>query len=157
MTSPVPNAADVGNSRALQHGARASDANLVHLDDTRQALFDWLAATAPVREAGQLPQADMPAVEDCARAWARVRQIDDWVSKHGPLDKRGRPRPALQALERASKNLTEKLAQLGMTPRARVSLGVDLVRTVDLATAMSEKDPERRRALLAELGLGDDA
>jgi hypothetical protein len=44
---------------------------------------------------------------------------------------------------------------LGMTPRSRARLGLDLSRTVDLATAMSEPDDERRAELLREAGLDD--
>lgn len=146
-----------GNGRAVTHGGKSSPANLIHLEATRAALFEWLAATAPIREQGELPEADYAVVEDCARAWARVRQMDDWIAQHGPLDKRGRPRPALDLLERASKNLVDKLAALGMTPRSRVALGVDVARATSLAEAMSEKDATKRKALLAELGLGGDS
>ena len=40
-----------------------------------------------------------------------------------------------------------------MSPRARAALGVDLARTVDLSTAMSEPDPDRRARLEAEAGV----
>jgi len=42
-----------------------------------------------------------------------------------------------------------------MTPRSRARLGLDLARTTDLATAMSESDPDRRARLLAEAGFAD--
>lgn len=150
----LKNTAPVGNQRALQHGARAeTDSSLVYLDATRQKLADWIAATAPVRESGGLPPADAPAVDSAARTWARLRQIDDYIAEHGPLDEDGNPRPALLALERTTKNLNDSLAQLGMTPKARAELGLNLAKAADLATAMSEPDPARRRTLLIEAGV----
>jgi hypothetical protein len=53
------------------------------------------------------------------------------------------------------------LDSLGMTPRSRARLGADLVRTVSMADAMSEPDPERHRQLMREAGVpldgNDDA
>jgi phage FluMu gp28-like protein len=60
-------------------------------------------------------------------------------------------------LSKCSRNLAELLDRLGMSPRSRAALGVDLARTVDLATAMSEKDPDMRRELLREAGLDVEA
>lgn len=81
--------------------------------------------------------------------------MDDWLAKHGLIDKRGRVRPAADYLEKATRTLDRLLDNLGMNPRSRAKLGLDLQRNVDLATAMSEPDPERRRQLLAEAGYDD--
>ena len=49
---------------------------------------------------------------------------------------------------------SDYLDALGMTPRSRAKLGLDLVRAApDMATIMSEPDPERKRALAAEAGV----
>jgi hypothetical protein len=40
-----------------------------------------------------------------------------------------------------------------MSPRARAALGLDLVRTVDVAQALSEPDAKRRAELLRLAGL----
>jgi hypothetical protein len=59
-------------------------------------------------------------------------------------------------LERASKTLMQALDSLGMTPRSRAALGLDIARGIDLAQAMSEPDPEKRRELLRRAGLSDE-
>jgi len=43
-----------------------------------------------------------------------------------------------------------------MTPKSRAKLGLALARTVDLSTAMSEPDDERRAELLAEAGIDSE-
>ena len=48
------------------------------------------------------------------------------------------------------------LDALGMTPKSRAKLGLDLQRTVDLASAMSEPDAERRAELLREAGIEEE-
>ncbi len=49
----------------------------------------------------------------------------------------------------------DQLDALGMTPRSRAKLGLDLARAADLATAMSEPDPVKRERLLREAGVVD--
>ncbi|MGH2993753.1 MAG: hypothetical protein ACRDL1_09475 [Solirubrobacterales bacterium] len=45
-----------------------------------------------------------------------------------------------------------------MNPRDRAAHGLDLARRIDLASAMSEPDPDRRAELLREAGVeeGDE-
>jgi hypothetical protein len=45
------------------------------------------------------------------------------------------------------------MKELGMTPASRAKLGLNLAKTVDLATALSHPDPERRAELMREAGL----
>jgi hypothetical protein len=114
---------------------------------------DALADAAPVRDqAGELPAADEATVL-AARALCRVRRVEAWCDMHGYLDERtGDVKPAVRYLEQATRTANELLASLGMNPRSRMRLGVDLQR-IDLASAMSEEDPERRAELLREAGL----
>jgi hypothetical protein len=51
---------------------------------------------------------------------------------------------------------SDYLDALGMTPNSRAKLGLDLQRTVDLASAMSEPDDARRAELLREAGIEDE-
>lgn len=76
-----------------------------------------------------------------------------YLSNYGHTDSRGRFRPEVDALGKATTRLLGALERLGMTPAGRARLGLDLARTADLATAMSEPDPERRAALMAEAGI----
>lgn len=151
-------AAPAGNRRNLRHGGHA-EVNVPGLDRARLELFDWLAEAAPVRDpGGGLPIADAATVELAARALARARAVDSWLQVHGFVDDRtGEVKPAAYYLERATRTADGLLSSLGMNPRERMRMGVDMARTVDLATAMSEPDDERRRALLDEAGvLGDE-
>ena len=145
-----------GNSRALHHGANASKANLVGIPEARQDLYDAIAASAPVRaQNGSLPAADATLVELAATTLARYRQVNVWLDEHGLFDRKGL-RPVVMQLTKIESRLTALLIELGMTPKSRAALGVDLARTVDLSIALSEKDPEKRRAMLAEAGLPVD-
>ena len=62
-------------------------------------------------------------------------------------------KPAVRYLEQATRTADRLLTVLGMNPRSRAALGLDLARATDLATAMSEPDPDRRAALMSEAGV----
>jgi hypothetical protein len=150
-TAPPP--APVGNKRGLRHGAHA-EPDAVLAAGKAQALTDVLAAAAPVRDgAGGLPEADRAMVVLLARTLCRLEAVGEWLDANGPLDRRGRPRSALRAESKLSNQAVAYFKELGLTPRSRAALGLDLARVVDLASAMSEPDPERRAALLRQAGL----
>lgn len=145
-----------GSARALQSGAYVrSDTGLIFLAESVEEINSVLAQHAPVFD-----HADDVARLTVARLLAQTRQVAEWLDEHGPLDARGKPRPALGKLESLSNSLLKHLAQLGLTTKARADLGLSIARTVDLATAMSERDPEKRRDLLRQAGVpveADDA
>jgi Phage terminase, small subunit len=147
-----------GNTRTLRHGGRATAATLP-VSEVVLEIRNALADAAPVRDqAGELPAADEATVELAARALCRVRRVEAWCDLHGFLDeKTGDVKPAVNYLEKATRTADQLLASLGMNPRARTRLGLDLARTTDLATAMSEPDDDRRRELLAEAGVEAEA
>ena len=58
-------AAPVGNLRAVRHGGR-SELLLRDVDAEVRELMDALGDAAPVREGGELPEADVAAVEVAA-------------------------------------------------------------------------------------------
>lgn len=94
-------------------------------------------------------------MEVAARELARIRNVDDWLAQRGVLDRRGHVRPAAGYLEKATRTLDRLLNSLGMNPRSRAVLGLDLARQQDMATAMSEPDPEKRRSMLRDAGVID--
>lgn len=142
------------NGRTLQHGLGAK--HPANLPEEVEAIREALAAQAPVRAAdGNLPAADEVAVEVAARTLAKVRRANAWLDEHGLINSEGEFRPVVGELAKFERNLIEQLDRLGMTPTSRARLGVDLARTVDLASAMSEPDAEKRKAMLAEAGLVD--
>lgn len=142
-----------GNKNNLKHGARAEPPAL-QLNATTQAIYDTLAEAAPVRESGELPRADHYAVVLLARTLCRLQSLGTWLDKHGMWDRRGHLRSAARWEDKLMARAESQMASLGMTPTSRAKLGVDLKR-IDLATAMSEKDPKRRAEMMREAGFVD--
>jgi hypothetical protein len=153
---PAP-PAPLGHTRTLKSGGRAT-AKTLPVAETAAEIRDALAAAAPVRDdAGELPVADEPVVELAALALCRVRRVSAWLDAFGFMDERtGDVRPAVRYLEEATRTADRLLGSLGMTPTSRAKLGLDLVRQIDLATAMSEPDPVLRCQLLREAGVAVD-
>ncbi len=145
-----------GNTRSVVHHGRTKRAVIPGTDEARAEIVEALAAAAPVRDTdGGLPAADAAIVELAARELARIRNVDDWLAQRGVLDRRGHVRPAAGYLEKATSTLDRLLTSLGMNPRSRAVLGLDLARQKDLASAMSEPDPVKRERLLREAGVVD--
>lgn len=142
-----PPAPPKGNQRNLVHGAHS--ATPPGLDEARAQVYAWLGDRAPVVDA-----ADDAVLELTARALARYRVLDNYVAEHGFVNRRGQISSPAQHLEKVQRNLADLLDRLGMTPRSRARLGLDLARTIDVASAMSEPDPVRRAELLRQAGLG---
>jgi hypothetical protein len=140
-----------GNKRAVVHGAKAEPpANRVR--ELEDGIYTALAQAAPVRDADELPAADAATVRLAARTLARLESVSEWLDQHGPLDAKGKPRSAANWERRLTATAAKLLASLGMNPQARARLGVDIKR-IDLATALSHPDPERRAELMREAGL----
>jgi len=116
-----------------------------------------LAEGAPLRDsAGEVPIHDRLAIEAAAVDEIIVRRCFAYLVNQGFEDSRGNLRPEVEGLGRANERLTNKLDRLGMTPAGRAKLGLNLARTADLATAMSERDPDRRAELMAQAGVPID-
>lgn len=84
--------------------------------------------------------------------------MTEHLAHAGWLDQRtGEPRLGVLDLERRLRGeAAGYMDRLGMSPRARAALGLDLARTaatVDAATALSERDPALRRELMKRAGL----
>jgi hypothetical protein len=150
----APPPAPKGNRRGLRHGAHAQVLP-ARLDAVTAAIAAQIAADAPVRApSGELPAHDREVVVQLARCLCRLDDVGRWLDEHGSLDRRGKVRSAALWERRLRGEALRYLDALGMTPRSRAKLGLDLARTVDLATAMSEPDPRKREQLLREAGVG---
>jgi len=151
------NPAAPGNRLPVTHGAYAVIARDA-LDRKQREIFDALALDAPLRgQDGDLPRHDGAIVALLAACMLRLESISAYLRDHGIVDaKTGQPRAVLEAEGRIRREAADLLDSLGMTPRSRARLGVDIARTVDLATAMSEPDPALRRELLQRAGVLDD-
>lgn len=111
------------------------------------------AAACPVRENGQVPAADEPAVQMLATALIRLAEVGEWLDVHGALDRKGNLRSAARAERRMQSHALKLMSALGLTPAGRVRIGALLTATVDLATALSHPDPDTRADLMQRAGL----
>lgn len=111
-----PPAPEVGNRRALSHGAYAPGL----VDPAAQALADELYARY-----NHLSERDLFAVLDYAVAQVRVWRLASYLHTNSDFDRRGGLRPAVEALRRWLERAERARARLGLDPAARLSLGVD--------------------------------
>ena len=122
-----------GNRLAVSHGAFAAIAK-AELEGKVSEIYAALTADAPVREAdGSLPAADGPAIRMAAEALVRLDRISEFIERRGWEDESGKPRPVLEYESRLRGHSLDLLKELGMTPASRAKLGLDLVRSRDLA------------------------
>jgi phage terminase small subunit len=117
-------------------------------------VFAALAASAPVRENGQLPPADAFLVAQLARTLVRLDRLAAWLDQHGIQDRRGKIRSAARWESKLTSQAVSMMSALGMSPTSRAKLGLNLARTISLAEAMSEPNPQRRTELLRQAGVG---
>lgn len=157
---PGAGAGDGGLRRNLNHGGYAHLA-AERVSERERAIIDALAADAPLRSgAGELPAHDGAIVTLLAQCLLRLEDVAANVVAFGVLEQRGKRkgqvRPAAELEAKLRREAAGYLDALGMTPKSRAALGLDLARTVDLATAMSEPDADRRAELMREAGVTDE-
>lgn len=139
---PGRGAAGPGNKRRLAHGGYSTIA-AARLDDKRRELYDALAADAPLRaEDGELPRHDALAVRLLAETLCRLDSVTAYLDLHGQLTEKGEERSAVAVADRLTGRAIELARELGMTPASRAKLGLDLVRSRDLAQEMSALDAD---------------
>jgi len=142
-----PPAPPSGNQRARRHGGYSTIA-LARLDAKAREVFDALAADAPMRDADQLPAADAALVRLAAECMCRIDTVSAYLAAHGVLDDKGNVRPAAELEGRLRREAADYLDALGMTPRSRAKLGLDVARaqTFDLAEYWAAQDVAAERA-----------
>lgn len=125
-----------GNVRALVHAGTARKATLIQAGSWAALIYSELEAEAPMRSAdGGLPVHDRQAVELLASALARLQNVEAWLAARPAVDEKGEVWPAEDVAARLRREIASSLDALGMTPRARAALGVDVARaqSFDLA------------------------
>jgi hypothetical protein len=129
--------APLGNTRALKSGAwaRISEAEL---QGKVREVFDALAADAPVREDGALPAADALVVRLLAENRVRRERVSASELRHGIENGDGSVRAVVHLGLRLDAQALDLARELAMTPRARVALGVDLVRAASADDRLRE-------------------
>ena len=135
-STPAP----VGNVRALKHGGKARVATLVVAGSWAEKILAELEGEAPLRDReGGLPLHDRQVVEVLASALARLQAVTAWLDTRPAVNEKGKPWPAEDTASRLRGEVARLLDQLGMTPRSRAALGLDLIQTVDLARAWAQE------------------
>lgn len=129
--------AEKGNSRALQHGAGAKLPQ--NLPDPSVEVAEIVAGLPFKGPDGGALEYDRVAAEQAGATLALTRQIRAWLAKKGPIAATDEVRPVVRELQRQERLLSEQLAALGMTPRSRAALGVDVQRGFDLAKHWQEE------------------
>ena len=136
-------AAPPGNRLAVSHGGYATIAR-DRLEARQREVLDALSADAPLRDGrGELPRHDAAQVALLAEVLCRLEAVNAYLAAHEYLHPKGGVRPAAELAGRMRREAADYLDALGMTPRARAGLGLDLKHTVDLATATNKEDDDR--------------
>jgi hypothetical protein len=130
-----------GNDLAVRHGAYAS-IGAAELDSETAAVVDALSADAPLKEAGELPAADAVVVELLAACLIRLRRVTRFHLDRGWLTDADEPRPSVALESKLRREALDLAEALGMTPRSRARLGLDLARTEDVARGIAALDGE---------------
>jgi Phage terminase, small subunit len=132
-----------GNARALRHGGYAA-VSAAERDGELRRIRDALAEDAPL-----LDRADAVMLELLADAIVHWRRVRAHIADHGWRDKDG-PKPEVDLSQRLRREIADYLDEMGMSPRARVKLGLDLRRgNLDAATALSAAREEPNAAIRA--------
>lgn len=133
-----------GNRRAETHGGFASIA-ADRLQEQEHRIYVALNADLPLRDAdGRPPAADQLAVSLLAECMCRIESVRSYLSRRGIEDRKGRLRPAVEVEAKLRREALDFAEALGLTPRSRSRLGLDLARTADLAAQWAAEDDEPR-------------
>jgi hypothetical protein len=117
----------IGTS-TMPHGGGATSRTLP-VSDKAHAIYLVLAEDAPLRDQdGELPRADRMTVELLALCLARLDSVTTYLTMHGPLDLKGNVRPAAEYEVKLRREAAGHADALGMSPRSRARLGLDLTR-----------------------------
>jgi hypothetical protein len=137
-----------GEGRPSEHGYYAHLA-AERVDAKQAGLLHALAADAPLRDpTGGLPRHDTVAVHMLAKALCRLEDVEAYLVRRGLVDDDDRERPAVDLERRLRSEVADWLDALGMTPRSRARLGLDVARaaSVDLAAIWAEQAAAEDRA-----------
>lgn len=134
------------NTFARSHGGYAEIAR-ERVDARVAVLLEALAEDAPLRAAdGSLPREDTAVVHMLATVLCRLETIETYLTMNGLLDAKGNVRPAAELARRMRREAFDLFDAMGMSPRSRAKLGLDLAdaagKAPDLAAAMAGRPQE---------------
>lgn len=123
--------APIGNKRAVSHGGFAAVAR-ERLEERERQVYEALTGDLPLREAdGSAPAADAVVVSMFAQSICRLEDVKDYIARRGIETSRGHMRNAVEVEGRLRREALDFAEALGLTPRSRAKLGLDLVRGGD--------------------------
>ena len=116
-----------------------------NMEAKQRVVLDALAEDAPLRDHdGGLPSSDTVIVSLLAECLCRLESVSTYIRDQGWLNsKSGEPSTVLDIEARLRKESSDYLDALGMTPRSRVRLGLDLSRSFDLAQHWAQEDAQK--------------
>jgi hypothetical protein len=139
--------AQPGNDLALKHGAHS------------EAQIAPVAAVSVAEAIDNVPWLDRDEYSAALNAWARAEArcdlIQDYLSRVGLLDDKGKPRPAAELALRLERQAAEARARLGLDPASRAaierSLSASARDRIDVAgeLAAARRIREQREAEMA--------
>jgi hypothetical protein len=141
--------APTGNARAKTHGAFAVIAR-ERLEERELAILDALSADLPLTEAdGSVPPADAVVISLFAEVLCRLADVKDYHGRRGIESAKGVLRPSVEVEGRLRREALDFAESLGMTPRSRARLGLELQRgQINDERLTAERESREARARL---------
>lgn len=116
-----------GNMNALRHGGYSMVA-ASRVGATVAELMNLLGDDLPLRgPGGGVPAEDVLALRLLAGCLVRLEDVTNYLTDNGWHNGEGKVRPALDVERRLRREALDLCRELGLTPRARAALGLDLV------------------------------
>ena len=152
-----------GNAYSRTHGGYAAVAR-ERLEAKELEVYDAISADAPLRDVdGGLPSHDAAAVALLAQCLCRLEDVSANIRDFGLFDqKTGSVRPAVDLEGKLRREAAGYLDTLGMTPKARAALGLDLVRagqatiSDELNAAREAREARQSKVVDAEIAPDDE-
>lgn len=129
-----------GNTLSIVHG--------IYSERTRSPIEERMADALRQSMAEGLgrsynPALDEHAIRRCARFLTTVEMVEAFIDREGPDSLSDGVK---EHYKTAVNHSTKLMGELGLTPKARASLGVDVARTYDLVAALEHRRQQREDA-----------
>lgn len=143
--------APTGNARAKTHGGFAVIAR-ERLEEREREILDALSADLPLTEPdGSVPPADAVVIALFAEVLCRLADVKDYHGRRGIETAKGVLRPSVEVEGRLRREALDFAESLGMTPRSRARLGLELQRgQMNEEQIRAERESREARARLDE-------
>lgn len=125
-----------GNRMSVSHGAHRPNLPARRVE----AKADEIAEAVPVRgQDGRLHPSDHHAVRMLADVLVRIDLAEAHLAEVGMVNRKGEAHSLLRHISRWENHALRLMHEMGMTPKARAELGVDLAKQRDLAREWADR------------------